>query len=105
MRPSEPWAGVTKVIGLVGSILATFCVISWAVDVDEFWATMGVIFLGAPIVIFLATWPIALAQALGDHRRHRRRGCRRNRLAAMPPDRRSFMGITRPGTEGHRSSA
>jgi hypothetical protein len=26
---------------------------------------MGVIFLGAPIVLLLASWPIALGQALG----------------------------------------
>jgi hypothetical protein len=59
------WAGVLKFIGIVGMILATFGVISWAIDVDGFWATMGVIFLGAPIVLLLASWPIALGQALG----------------------------------------
>jgi hypothetical protein len=59
------WAAVLKVIGVVGVILATFGVISWAIDVEGFWATMGVIFLGAPIVLLLASWPIALGQALG----------------------------------------
>jgi hypothetical protein len=28
------WAGVLKLIGIVGMILATFGVISWAIDVD-----------------------------------------------------------------------
>jgi hypothetical protein len=59
------WAGVMKVIGVVGMILATFSTIAWAIDVEGFWATMGVIFLGAPVVLFLASWPIALGQALG----------------------------------------
>ena len=59
------WAGVLKVIGIVGMILATFGVISWAIDVDGLWATMGVIFIGAPVVLLLASWPIALGEALG----------------------------------------
>ena len=46
-------------------ILPTIGVISWANDVDGFWATTGVIFIGAPIVLLLASWPIALGQALG----------------------------------------
>jgi hypothetical protein len=58
------WAGVLKVIGIVGVILATFGVISWAIEVDGFWATMGVIFIGAPIALLLAAWPIALGQAM-----------------------------------------
>jgi hypothetical protein len=39
-------------------------VISWAIDVDGFWATMGVIFIGTPVVLLLASWPIALGEAL-----------------------------------------
>ena len=58
------WAGVLKIIGIVGVILATFGVISWAIEVDGFWATMGVIFIGAPIALLLAAWPIALGQAM-----------------------------------------
>ena len=58
------WAGVLKIIGIVGVILATFGVISWAIEVDGFWATMGVIFIGAPIALLLAAWPIALGEAM-----------------------------------------
>ena len=38
--------------------------IIWAFEVDGFWETLGVIFIGAPIAIFFSTWAIALGQAL-----------------------------------------
>jgi len=39
-------------------------VISWAFAVTGVWETLGVVLFGAPIVLLLATWPIALGQAL-----------------------------------------
>jgi hypothetical protein len=36
----------------------------WAFEADGFWQTLGVLLLGGPVAIFLATLPIALAQAL-----------------------------------------
>ena len=49
----------------VGIIVgAAFGTIVWAIEVDGFWQTLGVIFIGGPVTIFLATLPIALAQAL-----------------------------------------
>ena len=38
--------------------------IVWAFEVDGFWRTIGVIFIGAPIPTFITTWAIALGQAL-----------------------------------------
>ena len=59
------WAGVLKIIGVVGMVLAVFGVISAAIAAEGFWQTMGVVFLGGPVVLLLASWPIALGQALG----------------------------------------
>ena len=36
----------------------------WAFEVDGFWQTVGVLLIGLPVAIFIATLPIALAQAL-----------------------------------------
>jgi hypothetical protein len=59
------WAGVLKIIGVVGMVLAVFGVISAAIAAEGFWQTMGAVFLGGPVVLLLASWPIALGQALG----------------------------------------
>lgn len=58
------WALFLMVIGGVSVISAAFGVISLAIAVDGFWDTIGVIFLGAPIALLLASWPFALGQAL-----------------------------------------
>jgi hypothetical protein len=58
------WAQFLIVFGFLSLILAGFGVIAWAVDVEGFWATMGVIFLGAPLVVFLASWPIAIGEMM-----------------------------------------
>ncbi len=58
------WAMVLKVIGAVGMVFAGFGVISAAIAVEGFWETMGVVFIGAPVVLLLASWPIAMGQAL-----------------------------------------
>ena len=36
--------------------LALFGVVVWAFDVEGFWQTLGVIFIGAPVAIFVSTW-------------------------------------------------
>ena len=59
------WASVLKIIGAVGMVFAGLGVVSAAIAVEGFWETMGVIFFGAPVVLLLASWPIALGQALG----------------------------------------
>jgi hypothetical protein len=53
-----------SVIGVIGVILVGIGTIVWAVEVEGFWQTLGVIFLGAPFDIFLATWPFALSQMM-----------------------------------------
>jgi hypothetical protein len=58
------WSVFLIALGVISIISATFGVVSWAVAVDGFWDTMGVILLGAPVVLLLAAWPIALGQAM-----------------------------------------
>ena len=58
------WSLVLTVIGAISIVSATFGVVSWAIAVEGFWDTVAVIMFGAPIALLLATWPIALGQAL-----------------------------------------
>jgi hypothetical protein len=58
------WALVLKVAGFVMVVLTLFGVVVWAFEVEGFWETLGVIFVGAPLAIFVSTWGIALGQAL-----------------------------------------
>ena len=58
------WAMFLMIFGVVSIISAGFGVFSLAVAVDGFWDTMGVIFLGTPIALLLASWPFAVGQAL-----------------------------------------
>jgi len=58
------WSALIMLIGIVGVVLTAIGVIVWAVEVEGFWATLGVIFLGAPIALLLATWPFALSQMM-----------------------------------------
>jgi hypothetical protein len=58
------WAAAISLIGVIGVILVAVGTIVWAVEVEGFWQTLGVIFLGAPLALFLATWPFALSQMM-----------------------------------------
>jgi hypothetical protein len=58
------WALVLTILGTLSVIMAAVGTVIWAVEVDGFWQTIGVLLVGGPITIFLATLPIALAQAL-----------------------------------------
>jgi hypothetical protein len=58
------WSTFLITLGVLGMIVAGAGVISGAVAADGFWETMAVVFLGGPIVLLLAAWPIALGQAL-----------------------------------------
>ena len=58
------WAAVLTIMGMLGVLLAAAGTIVWAVEVDGFWQTIGVLLVGGPVTIFLATLPIAVAQAL-----------------------------------------
>jgi hypothetical protein len=58
------WAAILTIMGILGVLLAAAGTIVWAFEVDGFWPTLGVLLVGGPVAIFLATLPIALAQAL-----------------------------------------
>ena len=58
------WSAVLTVFGVLSVVSAAVGTIVWAVEVDGFWPTLGVLLVGGPVTIFLATLPIALAQAL-----------------------------------------
>ena len=58
------WALVASIVGILGVIMAAVGTVIWAFEVEGFWQTIGVLLIGGPIAIFLATLPIALAQAL-----------------------------------------
>jgi hypothetical protein len=58
------WAAVLKIAGFFMVVFTLFGVVVWAFEVDGFWQTLGVIFIGAPLAIFVSTWGIALGQAL-----------------------------------------
>ena len=58
------WSAFLLAIGVISMVSATIAVIAWAVAVEGFWETLAVIFFGAPIALLLASWPIALGQAM-----------------------------------------
>jgi hypothetical protein len=58
------WAVFLTFLGILSVLAAAFGTIVWAIEVDGFWQTIGVLLIGGPVSLFLATLPIALAQAL-----------------------------------------
>jgi hypothetical protein len=58
------WSFFLIVLGLVSVVVAGVGVVSWAIAVEGFWETLGVLLFGAPVVVLMASWPIALGQAL-----------------------------------------
>jgi len=58
------WAALLTFIGVLAMLAAVAGTIVWAIEVDGFWRTLGVILIGGPVSVFLATFPIALSQAL-----------------------------------------
>ncbi len=58
------WAALLAVLGVLGMVTATIGTLVWAFEADGFWQTIGVLLIGGPVAIFLATLPIALGQAL-----------------------------------------
>ena len=58
------WALVLQVAGFFMVVFTLFGVFVWAFEVEGFWQTLGVIFIGAPLAVFVSTWGIALGQAL-----------------------------------------
>ena len=58
------WAFIATLVGVFGMIAALIGSIVWAFEADGFWQTIGVLLIGLPVSIFIATLPIALGQAL-----------------------------------------
>lgn len=58
------WSVLLMILGAVSVVSAALGVISWAIAVEGAWETLAVILFGAPVVVLLATWPIALGEAL-----------------------------------------
>ena len=58
------WAALLTFFGVLSVLAAAAGTVIWAIEADGLWQTLGVILIGGPISIFLATLPIALAQAL-----------------------------------------
>lgn len=58
------WAVFLTMIGVVGVLAAAAGTLIWAIEVDGFWPTLGVVLIGGPVSLFLASLPIALGQAL-----------------------------------------
>jgi hypothetical protein len=58
------WAGVLTIVGVLAMIAAVIGSIVWAIEVEGFWKTIGVLLIGLPVSVFIATLPIALAQAM-----------------------------------------
>ena len=58
------WAAFLTILGVLSVLAAAVGTIIWAIEVDGFWETIGVLLIGGPVTLFLSTLPIALAQAL-----------------------------------------
>ena len=58
------WAVFLTMVGVLGVLAEAAGTLIWAIEVDGFWQTIGVLLIGGPVSIFLATLPIAVAQAL-----------------------------------------
>ena len=58
------WAALLTFVGVLAMIGAAIGAIVWAFEVDGFAQTIGVLLIGLPLAVFLATLPIALAQAM-----------------------------------------
>ena len=58
------WSTVLYGLGFVSMVLTGIGVVAWAIDVEGPLRTLAVLLVGAPIAVLLATWPLALGQAL-----------------------------------------
>jgi hypothetical protein len=45
-------------------ISAAIGTIVWAVEVEGFWQTLGVLLIGGPVSIFFASLPVAVSQSM-----------------------------------------
>lgn len=58
------WAAFLTIVGTLGMIAAAAGTIILAFEADGAWQTLGVVLIGGPVSIFLASLPLAVGQAL-----------------------------------------
>ena len=58
------WAAILTLVGTLSVASALAGTVVWAIEVEGFWPTIGVLLLGGPVAMLLATLTMALAQAL-----------------------------------------
>jgi hypothetical protein len=58
------WAAFLAFVGTIGMIAAAAGTVILAFEADGVWQTLGVLLIGGPVSIFLASLPLALGQAL-----------------------------------------
>lgn len=58
------WAAFLTFLGVLSVLAAAAGTVIWAIEVDGTWETLGVVLIGGPVSVFLASLPMALAQAL-----------------------------------------
>jgi hypothetical protein len=58
------WSILLMTLGALSVASAVVGVIVWTVEVDGVASKLAVVLFGGPIAVLLATWPIALAQAM-----------------------------------------
>lgn len=63
-RMLRTWAVLLSLLGVVSLASATVGIVWGAMAATGLWETVGVVAIGAPVALLLATWPLALAQAL-----------------------------------------
>ena len=68
------WAQLLKVLGVLLVIAALFGTIPTAIEVEGFWKTLGVVFIGIPVAIYPATLPIALGELISGSDQHQGHG-------------------------------
>ena len=58
------WAVVLTMLGTLALLAAAAGTLIWAIEVDGFWRTVGVLLVGGAVTVLASAFPIALAQAL-----------------------------------------
>jgi hypothetical protein len=60
----RPWATFLTAVGWLSMVAAAIGTIVWAVEGEGFWQVLGVLVIGGPVSIFLASFPLAAAQSM-----------------------------------------
>jgi multisubunit Na+/H+ antiporter MnhG subunit len=58
------WAALLSFVGTLGLVSALVGTIVWAIEVDGFWRTLGVVLFGSAASVVLGIGAMAIAQAL-----------------------------------------